>query len=76
MSECISKFTQSQLQSVCAQTVNYRLQVHIEAGPITASECISEFIWSSFSGTPQSALKHRLQPVQIYRVQMGSYIDT
>ena len=76
ISECISKFTRSRPPSVCANTVDYYLQVHLQTSSITASECISEFTRSSFSGPPQIALKHRLQPVQIYRMYMGSYIDT
>jgi len=43
---------------------------------ITASKCISESTWSSSSGAPRIALNNCLQPVQIYDVWMGSYIDT
>ena len=43
-------------------------QVHLQTRSITASEYISEFTGSLFSGAPRIALKLRLQPVQIYRV--------
>jgi len=43
-------------------------QVHRTTRSFTASEGISEFTQSSFSGAPRIALKHRLQPVQIYSV--------
>jgi hypothetical protein len=47
---------------------DHGLQVHLQTRSITTSEDISEFTRSSFSGAPQIALKHRLQPVQIYHV--------
>jgi len=47
---------------------DHGLQVHLQTRSITASEGISEFTRWSFSGAPRIALKHRLQPVQIYRV--------
>jgi len=66
--ECIFKFTPSLPPSESPRMLDYRLQVHLQTHSITASEYISEFTRSSFSGAPQIALKHRLQPVQIYRV--------
>ena len=45
---------------------NLGLQVLLQTRSITASKSISEFTRSSFSGAPRIALKHRLQPVQIY----------
>jgi len=68
ISECISKFTRSRPPSVSPNTLDYRLQVHLQIRSITALEYISEFTRSSFTGAPRIALKHRLQPVQIYRV--------
>jgi hypothetical protein len=47
---------------------DHRLEVHLQTYSITASQGISEFTLSSFSCTPQIALKHRLQPVHIYPV--------
>jgi len=47
---------------------DHGLQVHLYISTITVPECISEFTLSSFSGAPQIALKHWLQPVQIYHV--------
>ena len=43
-------------------------QVHLQTRSITSQECITEFTRLSISGTPQIALKHRLQPVQTYPV--------
>jgi len=76
ISECISMFSRSGPRSVSPNTLDYGLQVHLKTRSIMASECISEFTRSSFSGAPRIALKHRLQPVQICRVLMGSYVDT
>jgi len=56
--------------------LDYRLQVHLQSRSITALEYISELTRLSFSGAPRIALNNRLQPVHIYHVQMGSYIDT
>jgi len=74
--ECISMFGPSRSPSVSPNTLEYCLQVHLPTHSIMPSECISELTWLSVSGAPRIALEHRLQPVQIYRVQMGSYIDT
>ena len=63
-----SKLAQSPPPSVSPNKLNYRLQVHLQTCSITASECISKFTWLQFSDAPRIALKHRLQPVQIYRV--------
>jgi len=71
ISECISNFTRSGPPSVSPTTLDYRLQVRLYTCSITALECISEFAWRSLSGTPQIALKHCLQPVQIYPVVDG-----
>jgi len=68
ISECISKFPRSGPPSVYLNPLNSGLQVHLQTGSIVASECFSEFTRSSFSGAPRIPLKHRLQPVQIYRV--------
>ena len=68
ISECISKFTRSLPPSVSPNMLHYRHQVDLQTRLITASEYISEFPRSSSSGAPQIALKHHLQPVQIYRV--------
>jgi hypothetical protein len=68
ISECISQFTRLGPPSVSPNTLDYRLLVHLQTRSITASECISEFTQSSFSGEPRIALKHCLQPVQIYCV--------
>jgi len=62
--KCISKLAWLRPPS----SLDNGLQVHLQTHPITASECISEFTRSSFSGAPRIALKHCLQPVQIYRV--------
>jgi len=70
------KFTQSRPPSVSRNTLDYCFQVHLQTCSIMGSECISEFTWSSFSGAPRIALKHRLQPVHIYHLLMGSYIDS
>jgi hypothetical protein len=55
---------------------DHSLQVHLETCSITASEFITQFTQPSLSYALPIALKHRLQPVQIYCVLMGSYIDT
>jgi len=68
ISECISKFTRSLPRSVSPNMLDYCLQVHLQTRSVTASEYISEFTRMSFLGAPEIALKHRLQPVQIYRV--------
>jgi len=68
ISECISRYTRSRTRSVSPIMLDYGLQVHLQTCSTKALECISEFTWSSFSGTLQIALKHRLQPVQIYCV--------
>jgi hypothetical protein len=67
-SKCISKLARSRPSSVSLNSPDYGLQAHLQTRSITASECIYEFTRSSFSGAPRIALKHRLQPVQIYRV--------
>jgi len=51
-------------------------KVHLHTRLLTAPVCIPEFTRSSFSGGPRISLKHPLLAVQIYRVLMGSYIDT
>jgi len=55
--------------------LDYRLEVHLQTYSFTTSECICEFIPLSLSGAPRIAPKHHLQPVQIYRVSMGTYTD-
>jgi len=62
------------LPSASSKSLHHGLQVNLPTHSITVSKCISEFTQSSFSGAPQIALKHLLQPVQIYRVLMSSYI--
>jgi len=54
--------------SASRSSLNLGLEVHFQTRLITSSQCISVFTWSSCSDTPGIALKHRLQPVQIYRV--------
>ena len=43
-------------------------KVHLQIRSTTGLECISEFTRLSFSRALRIALKHCLQPVQIYRV--------
>jgi len=74
-SKCISKLTQLQIQSASLSSRNLVYQLHLHTCMITASECISEVTGMSSSGAPKIALKRCLQPVQIYRVYMGSCID-
>ena len=73
--KCITKFTPSLPPSVSPDPLDHRLQVPIQTCSITALECISEFTLWSFSGAPEIALKHCLQPGQIYGVLMGSDLD-
>jgi len=47
---------------------DHGLQVHLQTGSITGSKCISKRARLSFSGAPRIALKHYLQPVQIFCV--------
>ena len=68
ISEWIPKFSPSWPPSVSPKTLDYPLQVHLQTCSIMALECISEFPQSSFWGAPRIALKHCLQPVQIYGV--------
>ena len=56
-SKCISKLARSWLPSG-----------HLYVHTITASKCISALTRLSSSGPPRIALKHHLQPVQIYHV--------
>jgi hypothetical protein len=73
----MSELVRSQPPSASLSSLNLPLQLHLHTRSITSLECISEFTGSSFSGASQIALKHRQQPVHIvYRVYMGSYIDT
>ena len=51
-SKCISKLARLWPPSVSLNSLNYRFQVHFQARLIMASECISEFTRSSFSGPP------------------------
>jgi len=67
-SKCMSKLARSRPPSASLSSRNRDLQWHLQTRSITASECMSEFTWSSFSGAPLIALKHPLQPVQIYCV--------
>jgi len=76
ISECISKFTPLWPPIVSPTTLNHDSQVHLQTCSIISFEWMWEFTRSSFSSTPRIALKHRLQPVQIYCVLMGSNIDT
>ena len=66
--ECLTKCTWSWSPSVSPNTLDYCLQVHLQTRLIMALECMSEFSRSTFSGAPRIALKHYLQPVQIYGV--------
>jgi len=63
ISKCISKFTPSGPPSGSLNILNYRLRVHLQTCLITASKCIPEFAWLSFSGAPGIAVKHRQRPV-------------
>jgi hypothetical protein len=56
-------FTQSRPSSVSPTTLEYCLQVHLQSRSMTASEYISVFTRSLFSGAPRIALMRRLQPV-------------
>jgi len=67
-SKCVYQLAWSRSWSVSVNTLDYRLQVHLQTCMITPSECISEFTQSLFTCAPQIALMHRLQPVQLYRV--------
>jgi hypothetical protein len=70
----------------CPKSLDQGLQLHLQTRSITASKvhpptrsitapaCIPEFTRSSFSGPPPITLKYRLQPVHIYRMQLGRYI--
>jgi len=60
--ECISKFTCSRSPS----SHERGLQVHLQTRSIMVSKYIPEFTRLASSATPRIALKHRLQPVQIY----------
>jgi len=64
-SKCISRLTRSRSRSASLSSLDHSLLVHLQTRSITASEYISEFTRSSFSGAPRIALKHRLQPVLI-----------
>ena len=50
--------------------------VHLSVHTMTTSKSISGLTQLSSSGAPRFALKHHLQPAQIYRVQMDSYVHT
>jgi len=75
-SKCISEFTRSRPLSASLSSLNPSLQLHLQTCSNMASVCISEFTRSSSSGAPQIADNHRVLSVQIYRLQIGSYIDT
>jgi hypothetical protein len=75
-SKCISKLTRSWPPSASPNSINHSLKVHRPTRSFRASECNSKFTQSSSSGAHQIPLKHHLQPVQIYHVLIGSYIDT
>jgi hypothetical protein len=52
------------LQGVFPSMLNYHHQVHHQTSSISASEGISEFAPSSWSGAPRNAVKHFLQPAR------------
>jgi len=54
--------------SKCISNYARLLHAHLQSHSIMASECISGLTRLSFSDAPRIALKHRLQPVQIYHV--------
>ena len=56
-SECISKFTRSRPPSVCLNTLDYGLQVHLLTPSITVSKCISKLARLQ----PPSSHDHGLQ---------------
>jgi hypothetical protein len=78
--KCIFKLARSRPPSASPNSLDCGLQVypqtrsiaaskvHLQTRAIMAPERIPEFTRSSFSGAPRIALKHSLQPVQIYRV--------
>jgi len=65
ISGCISKSIWTRPRSVSLNTLDSHLQEHLQTRSITASEYLSEFTPSSFSGAPRIAIKHRPQAVQI-----------
>ena len=67
-STCISKLAWSGPPIASLSSLDLGLQEHLQTCSIRTSKCISEFTWSSCSGAPGIPLKHRLQPVLIYRV--------
>jgi len=67
-SKCISKLTRLWPASESLSSLYLCLPVHLQTSLNTSSKSISEFAWSSSTGAPQIALKHRLQPVKIYCV--------
>jgi len=71
--QCISKLARSRPPKCISKLARSRpsiasSKVHLQTRSIMAPACILKFTRSSFSGAPQIALKHRLQPVQKYRV--------
>jgi len=67
-SKCISKLAQFRPWRTSLSSVDDTLPLLLHTRLIMASQCISEITRSSTSGTPRTALKHRQQPVLIYRV--------
>jgi hypothetical protein len=67
-SKCILKFARLRSPSVSSASLEPGLQVHPQTHSIMASEHISEFTRSSFSGSPRNSLKHCLQPQSRYTV--------
>jgi len=66
--QCISKLKKSRPQTASLSSLDLSLQLYLETCSLTASECISEFTRLLFSGAPEVDFKHRLQPVQVYRL--------
>ena len=75
ISECISEVTRSGPSSISPNILDYRIKVHLWSCLITASTCITEFTVSAVPCTPPISHIHYLQPVQIYQVGIGIYLD-
>ena len=87
-SMCISKLTRSRSRSASLCSLNHGLQVYLEIPLMTASKCITKLARSwprcvslrsvdlHFRDHLKLLSEQHLQSVQIYRVKMGSYIDT
>jgi len=75
ISRCFSRFTRTPPPSLSPNSVDCRPQVHPQPCWVMSLGCTSEFAQSSYSDTPQIALKLYPQPVLIYFVYVGSDIE-